>query len=163
MNIHYTRPDINDLKELMHIENLGFRPDEAATEKSMRERIKNIPDTFIVARDEQDKIIGYVVGPVINHRYLTDELFENTHPNPPSGGFQSILSLVVHPDYRGQGIATRLLERLEEACKKSQRSGITLTCLDDLIPFYEAIGFVNEGKSVSTHAGDTWFNLVKEL
>ena len=48
MNIHYTKPGLNDIKELMHIENLGFRPDEAATENAMRERIKNISDTFIV-------------------------------------------------------------------------------------------------------------------
>ncbi|PAD34893.1 GNAT family N-acetyltransferase [Terribacillus saccharophilus] len=163
MKINFTAPHQNDIKELMYIEDSGFTPDEAATEEAMLERIEIIADSFIVAKDEQDNILGYVVGPVIHQRYITDELFEHTIPNPSSAGFQSILSLAVHPDHRGKGIAVELLNELEKVCVSHQRQGISLTCLDYLVPFYEANGYCNEGKSASAHAGNVWFNLVKDL
>lgn len=163
MDIHFTVPHREDLEELMDIEYAGFTPDEAATKEAMLERIEIIADSFIVARDSRDKILGYVVGPVIPQRYITDELFEHTIPNPPSGGIQSILSLAVHPHHRGKGIAVKLLNELEKMCVRYQRQGITLTCLDHLVPFYEANGYCNEGESASGHAGKVWFNLVKSL
>ncbi|MFP7477964.1 GNAT family N-acetyltransferase [Terribacillus saccharophilus] len=163
MDINFTAPRPEYIKELMYIENSGFTPDEAATEEAMLNRITVIPDSFIVAKDEQAKIIGYVVGPVINHRYITDNLFEHSLPNPLRGGFQSILSIAVHPEYRGKGVASQLLCELERVCKRNKRDGITLTCLDYLVPFYETNGYRNEGKSDSEHAGEVWFNLVKEM
>lgn len=163
MYITYHTPEEQDLSELMVIERLGFTPEEAATESAMKERIQVIADSFIIAKNEREKINGYVVGPVIPTRYLTDDLFERTNPNPKVGGFQSILSLVVHPDYRGKGIARKLLKELEAVCVKKKREGVTLTCLEELVPFYEENGYCNEGKSNSTHAGEVWFNLVKEL
>lgn len=78
MNIHFSIPRPEDIKELIHIENSGFTPEEAASEEAMIERIAVIPDSFIIARDEQSKVIGYVVGPVLNQRYITDDLFENS-------------------------------------------------------------------------------------
>lgn len=156
MNIKFSTPRPEDIKELIHIENLGFTPEEAATEEAMLERIAVIPDSFIVARNEQSKIIGYVVGPVLKQRYITDDLFEKSVPNPFTGGFQSILSLVVHPDYRGKGIAAQLLDELERICVKSKREAITLTCLDYLVPFLRSewipergeIGFCTRGSSL---------------
>ncbi|TDB55056.1 MULTISPECIES: GNAT family N-acetyltransferase [Bacillaceae] len=163
MYITYHTPKEQDLSELMVIERLGFTPEEAATESAMKERIQFIADSFIIAKNKQGKITGYVVGPVISTRYLTDDLFEKTNLNPKEGGFQSVLSLVVHPDYRGQGIARKLLKELEAVCVNRKREGITLTCLEELVPFYEENGYYNEGKSNSTHAGEVWFNLVKEM
>ncbi|WP_430487781.1 GNAT family N-acetyltransferase [Priestia flexa] len=163
MYITYHTPKEQDLSELMVIERLGFTPEEAATESAMKERIQFIADSFIIAKNKQGKITGYVVGPVISTRYLTDDLFEKTNLNPKEGGFQSVLSLVVHPDYRGQGIARKLLQELEAVCVNRKREGITLTCLEELVPFYEENGYYNEGKSNSTHAGEVWFNLVKEM
>lgn len=163
MYITYHTPEEQDLSELMVIERLGFTPEEAATESAMKERIQVIADSFIIAKNKQGKITGYVVGPVISTRYLTDDLFEKTNLNPKEGGFQSVLSLVVHPDYRGQGVARKLLKELEAVCVNRKREGITLTCLEELVPFYEESGYCNEGKSNSTHAGEVWFNLVKEL
>lgn len=162
MKMMFRLPNLNDLDQIMAIENQGFSIDEAATREAMIERIQKIADSFILV-ESKEKILGYVVGPVISERYLYDELFEETVPNPKSGGYQSILSLVVASDYRNQGLASQLLKQLEKLSQKNQRQGITLTCLEDLIPFYEQNGYQNEGISTSQHANEIWFNLVKEF
>ena len=47
--------------------------------------------------------------------------------------------------------------------RAAQRGTVTLTCLQDRVPFYEALGYANEGPSASAHAGAQWFNMVKPL
>ena len=163
MHLIFTPPTPEDLPEIMAIENAGFTPEEAAAEAAMAERIRTIADSFIVARTSGGRIAGYVVGPVTAARYISDGLFAQSRPNPATGGFQTILSLATHPDLRSQGIASRLLEELAASCRRKQREGITLTCLENLIPFYQKHGYANEGVSASEHAGEVWYNLVKTL
>lgn len=161
MKIRYA--ESTDLQALMRIETSGFTPAEAATEVSMAERIQVIADTFLVAINETDQIQGFIVGPIVNQRYLTDDLFERVIANPINGGFQSVLSLAVAPEAQHQQIGSKLLKQLINDAKKSQRLGITLTCLERLVPFYELNGFTNEGRSNSTHGGEIWYNLVLEF
>ncbi|KRK35920.1 GNAT family N-acetyltransferase [Levilactobacillus parabrevis] len=151
-----------DLSQIMTIEHAGFSPAEAATPASMAERIALIPDTFLVAK-QGTTVVGYVVGPAFNQRYLTDALFEKSTPNAAGDAYQTVLSLAVSPDYRGAGIASHLLTALATVARQQRRRAITLTCLKRLVPFYEANGYVNEGVSTSTHAGETWYNLVLPL
>ena len=152
----------SDLSEILEIENEGFTPKEAATEKALIDRIQNIKDTFIVA-ESNGEIAGYVNGPVIENMYITDDLFETIEPNPSTGGYIAILGLVVAKDYRNQGLAGQLLKKLESTAKDNQREGITLTCKADLIPFYEKYGYTNDGISASEHGGVQWFNLIKQF
>lgn len=77
--------------------------------------------------------------------------------------YQTVLSLAVHPDFRGHGIGSQLLAELAQVAKAQGRVAITLTCLADLIPFYESNDYQNEGISASSHAGETWYNLVYPL
>ncbi|GAK47296.1 acetyltransferase [Secundilactobacillus oryzae JCM 18671] len=163
MKINFTHPTPADLPELVNVENSGFTPEEAATPTSLAERITAINDTFILAQDRKDQILGYVVGPATSERHLTDDLFETSQPNKPNDPYIAILSLVVIPEFQGQGIASQLLTEIETVAKAQGRKAISLTCLEKLIPFYERNGYVNEGESASTHAGETWFNLVKEI
>jgi len=163
MQINFRQAALNDLDRIMVIEESGFTPEEAATREAMAERIAVIPDTFILATDQDGTTVGYVVGPVIKDRYLHDDLFEKTVANPSVGGYVGVLSLVVDPAFHAQGIASKLLDELADRAKKSGRVGISLTCLEGLIPFYERNGYVNEGISDSTHAGETWYNLVLYL
>ncbi|MGO4886216.1 GNAT family N-acetyltransferase [Anaerobacillus sp. MEB173] len=153
--VHY-----NDLEQLLSIENEGFSKEEAATEQAFIERIRLIPDTFIVA-EKRGEIIGYVNGPVIHEPYITDDLFEKINKNPAKGGFQSILGLAVSKENRYQGVARILLEKMTELVKVNQREGITLTCKQELVPFYEKLGFSNHGVSESQHGGFRWYNMVK--
>lgn len=163
MTYSFTHPTQADLPRIMEIENAGFSPESAATEVAMQGRIDVINDSFILARDANGTIAGYIVGPVSRERYITDDLFSQSSPNPATGGVQTVLSLAVHPDYRGLGVARALVERLIGHCQTVQREAISLTCLANLVPFYEDLGFVNEGESASEHGGEVWYNLVREL
>ncbi len=163
MQLTFGHPSQADIPRIMQIEHAGFTPEEAASEAAMRERIDLINDSFIVARNAAGEVLGYVVGPVVNARYIHDDLFKKSRANPPHGGFCAILSLAVAPECRGMGIAGQLLQQLINQSRNACREGITLTCLENLIPFYEKHGFKNEGISDSQHAGETWYNLVIEL
>ena len=151
---------ISDLEQLILIENEGFSIEEAATKEVFIERIQLIPDTFIVA-EKDGEILGYINGPIIHQPYITDDLFEKIKENPKRGGYQSILGLAVAKRARDQGIAKILIKKMEELAKVNEREGITLTCKQGLVPFYEKCGFVNHGMSESQHGGVTWYNMVK--
>ncbi|MFJ8234883.1 GNAT family N-acetyltransferase [Ureibacillus sp. NPDC094379] len=154
--------EIKDLPALLKIENAGFTPEEAATEAAFRERIENIPDTFFVAV-EDGQVVGLINGPIVNVRYISDDLFETVPPNPRFGGHQTVLGVAVAPEQQGKGIASKLLKHLEDGARKAKRETVTLTCRAELISFYEKLGYKNEGKSQSEHGGIEWYNLVKEL
>lgn len=162
MELTIRRPRSADLSRIMAIEKAGFTPDEAATDLAMAERIKEIPDTFLVAETSTGEIAGYVVGPVIPQATLTDDLFEETQPNPAHGGYIAVLSLAVAPEYRRQGIGGFLLDALAAVAVEQGREGITLTCLAELIPFYEKHGYENRGVSASQHAGEVWYDMISE-
>ncbi|PEZ77486.1 GNAT family N-acetyltransferase [Bacillus sp. AFS017274] len=149
-----------DLEQLLFIENEGFSIEEAATKEALVERIQLIADTFIVA-EKEGEILGYINGPIINQPYITDDLFEEIKKNPKRGGYQSILGLAVSKQARNQGIAKILIKKMEELGEENGREGITLTCKQELVSFYEKFGFVSHGMSESKHGGVSWYNLVK--
>lgn len=151
-----------DLHRLIAIENQCFTPDEAATPEAFALRLARIPDSFWVA-ELHGEVVGLVNGPVVGERYIRDELFKELLANPVTGGHQTVLGLAVDPAQRKLGIGRRLLVQLEAVARAAQRETVTLTCLEDRVPFYEALGYVNEGRSTSAHAGEVWFNLVKPL
>lgn len=149
-----------DLEELIVIENEGFTKEEAATREAFVGRIQLIADTFIVA-EKDGEIVGYINGPVIPQIYITDDLFEEINENPKKGGYQSILGVAVSKKARKQGIARILFDKMEQLVIEKKRQGITLTCRQELIPFYEKLGFMNHGISDSQHGGVSWYNMVK--
>ena len=153
---------LKDLARIMEIERAGFTEAEAASEASMKERIEKIADTFFVV-EEAGEVRAFCVGNVMPQRYITDDLFETLSANTRTGGHQSILSIAVHPDDRGRGYGTQLLNAMEAVARQAQRETVTLTCKAPLISYYEAHDYMNEGASASTHGGESWFNLVKPL
>ncbi|WP_461213578.1 GNAT family N-acetyltransferase [Lacticaseibacillus sp. GG6-2] len=162
MPIQFRSAQSSDLPAIMTIENAGFTPDEAATEASMAARINQYPETFVVAIEDA-QVQGYIVGPTIAARYLSDDLFATAKPNSPTAPYLAVLSLAVAPSAQGRGIGSQLLTELRRVAAAQHRRGITLTCLQRLVAFYEANGYVNEGLSASTHAGEDWYNLVLDI
>ena len=152
---------MSDWEEILAIEQLNFPAAEAASSEVLKERIEQIPDPFLLA-ELHGELAGYIVGPAVQARYLTDDLFSNVGVNPSEGGFIAVQSLSIHPDFQRQGVGTLLLAALKETAVQQNRQGISLTCHDELIPYYEMSGFVHEGISDSTHGGTIWSNMVWE-
>ena len=157
--IKIRQAQLSDWEEVVHIENLNFPKEEAASPGALKERIQLIADTFLIA-ELNGQIVGYVVGPVLVSRHLTDVLFTRVTANPPTGGFIAIRSLSVHPDFQRQGMGTLLLAALKETAVQQNRQGISLICHDELISYYEMNGFGDEGISQSFHSGAPWFDMV---
>lgn len=162
MTLEITNATMNDLPAIVRIERLGFTAAEAGSEESFAERIQKIAATFLVAKLDQ-QVVGFVVGPAVEEQFVTDEMYEHTPENLPTGGHQLILSIATDPAYRGRGIGSRLLDALTELSIKHQREDLSLDTLTKNVPFYEANGFKKVGVSASTHAGETWYNMVKPL
>lgn len=52
-----------------------------------------------------------------------------------------IIDLIIHPDYQGKGLGSKLLERLVSKCKEHKIRDIQLFSARDKFAFYEKIGF----------------------
>lgn len=150
---------INDLEELTRIEAECFPAAEAATEENFRGRLEVYPDFFWILENEDGKIVSFVNGMVTNDKVLTDEMFENPNLHDENGDWQMIFGVNTLPGFRRRGYAEKVLRKVVEDAKNAGRKGVVLTCKDRLVPFYEKIGFVNEGLSESTHGGAVWYNM----
>ena len=156
---------MNDLDSVVSIESDTFEMSQEMTQKDMIGRIENYPDTFLVAEIDH-QVVGHVFGPAFNKRYIEDEIYFKNHLNRKDDQYQTVLSLAVSPEFRKQGIATKLLDKLSKIAKKQNRRAVTLTCLPKLFSFYEKRGFVNEGKTsddIPDPDNVSSFNMVKEL
>ncbi|AKP03040.1 GNAT family N-acetyltransferase [Companilactobacillus pabuli] len=157
-----TKVTLKDLPEIVRIENLGFTPEEAGTKEQYQDRIEKLQDTFLIARINE-QVVGFVVGPAVKEKFVEDWMYENTPKNLPTGGNQIIFTIAVDPNFRGHSIGSKLLKAMENNARKAQRESISLTSLEKNLPFYLKNGFKNLGVADSEHAGETWYNLVKEL
>lgn len=162
MSLTFQPARLTDLSAIMTIEQAGFTPAEAATGSSMAARITAYPETFLTAW-QAGQLVGYVVGPAISSRHLTDDLFETAQPNSSAAPYLAILSLAVAPAVQGQGVGSALLAQFATVGRQQRRLGLTLTCLAALVPFYQRNGFVSDGQSASTHAGEVWYDMVQLL
>lgn len=151
---------IDDLPEIMRLEHLGFNEAEAGSEEAYRDRINKLHETFLTIQDD-GKVIGFVVGPAVKQRFIEDEMFDVTPDNLFDGGHQLIFTIAIDPDYRGQGIGSKLLTEFESNAHKAHRTSIALTCLKDRIPFYEKNGYINQGIAGSEHGNEVWYNMEK--
>ena len=154
---------IEDLDQVTEVEALCFPTAEAAVEASFRQRIETFPDSFFVAEDENGRIIGFINGCVTDERTIRDEMFEDSGLHRPEGLYQSVFGLDVIPEFRRQGVAADLMNRLMQEAKARGKKGMILTCKDRLIHYYEKFGYVNMGVSRSVHGGAVWYDMILEF
>lgn len=120
-----------------------------AVRLSIKERIQKFTGSFLVARNLEEEVVGFITGPVVDSKYdyIEDWMYEKeTESLAGPGGNQMVLTIAVHPDYRGQGIGSQLLDRFAETAKEMKLGRIALTCLEDRVPFYEKMATSTMGK-----------------
>ena len=104
--------------------------------KEIFKKIKSDPDCIIYVAVLDSKIIGATTL-LIEQKFIHD-----------GGLVGHIEDVVVRKEYQGSGIGQKLVKSLLEYAKKKGCYKIILDCADDLVPFYEKIGFKRHSNSM---------------
>lgn len=155
--------EMKDLDDISKLENICFNKEEAATKEAFEYRIGAFPESFYVAVNENNEIVGLVNGCVTDNLVISDELFEPGGGHNPVGKNQTVFGLLVDPRFQKKGIAAELMVAIMESAKKAGREKIILTCKENLIQYYEGFGYINNGVSKSTHGGAVWYDMMADL
>mgnify|MGYP001051621334 CR=1 FL=1 len=153
---------LTDLDAITALENTCFPPNEAATRNSFIKRLQSFPDHFWVLEIE-GQLIGFINGMVTNNETIIDEMFAQANLHNDEGKWQSIFGLAVDPAFRKHGYAGKLIHHFIEKARADKRTGVTLTCKEYLVPYYEKFGFTDRGISASVHGGEVWHDMTIKL
>ena len=100
--------------------------------KNILRKIISNPDYIIEVVEENGKIIGSAT------LFIEQKFIHN------GGKVGHIEDVVVSKEYEGKGIGIKLVTSLLEKAKAMNCYKTILDCNDELIPFYERIGFKQE-------------------
>lgn len=152
---------IEDLVEIYDIECANFTSSEVISVSVFEEYIKKSPETFFVI-EEEHRIVAYCLSVLSPSRTVTDDLFSGFNRILSDNGYLKILSLSIHSKFQKQGFGTMLIATLKDYCKFKSYKGISLTCHDILIPYYEMNGFKEIGLSESIFGAQIWYDMILE-
>ena len=152
----------SDLTRCFEIETLAYAGEEAATKEKILTRIEGYSEGFIVLENEHE-IIGFVNSGATYKVVLSDEEFKELVGHDPEGQYIVVMSVVVHPDYQGQGMTTKLMTHFIDKMKVLNKRNIYLICQSELVAMYRKYGFVHIGESDSSHGGLSWHEMSLEL
>ncbi|TEW52977.1 GNAT family N-acetyltransferase [Psychromonas algicola] len=147
-----------DLERCFEIETLAYAGEEAATKEKILTRIQGYPDGFIVLENE-DEIIGFINSGATHQVVLSDEEFKELVGHDPKGDYIVIMSVVIHPDYQGQSMTTKLMSHFIKQMKALGKKSIYLICQSELVDMYAKYRFIHIGESDSVHGGLSWHEM----
>lgn len=119
-----------DFKEYVSLIN-EFRPIGIEINKETFENIYDIifKNSIIFVIEEDGKIIG-------TSKLIIEQKFIH---NLSKYGY--IEDVIINSKYRGQNYGTAIVNHIVNYCRKNNFFKLTLTCKEDLIPFYEKNDF----------------------
>ena len=153
---------MQDIEEISAIENECFPPEQACTKEQFKQRLTYYPEHFWLL-EKDGEIISFVDGFCTDEETLTDEMYEKAELHNESGKIQMIFGVNTLPAYRKKGYASLLIRYIIEQSQKQGRKAIILTCKEEKIPFYEHLGFENQGLSSSVHGDVQWYQMIRRL
>lgn len=110
----------------------SFRPFDLSREEAgaiLRERIRN--GLLTVVAEYSERIIG-TASLLVDHKFINN------------GGRVAIVEdVIVLPEFQGMGVGGRLVTALVEEAQRLGCYKICLYCSDDLVQYYERLGFVH--------------------
>jgi len=161
--LKFRNAQIEDLDSIVSIEAACFPKAEAASRKSIEERINIFPDGFLVT-ELDNIIIGFINGAATNRETIIDPMFESMKEHHTDQGKTiAIYGVDIHPDYQGKGYSRPMMQTYIQNAKNNQRKQIILTCKAHLVNYYSSFGYQSIGISQSNHGGSEWFDMVLNL
>lgn len=164
-----TRPDHTcrhatsaDVDRCFHIETTAYEGDEAATREKIATRIAQYPAGFLVL-EVQGVIAGFINSGCAFEVHMADEAFKELIGHDPAGPQVVIMSVVVHPDFQGQGWSSLLMQRFIAHMRGQGKEAIHLMCRTHHVALYEKMGYRYERPSESAHGGIAWHEMVLAL
>lgn len=152
------RPE--EAEQAVAIEQICFPPNEACSEKDMKERIAKAPELFLVAVDKKTgKLAGSLNGLSTDEDSFRDEFFTNADLYNPDGKNIMILGLSVLPEYRMQGLGRELVFEYLRRERENDRKRVLLTCLKSKVRMYQKMGFIDQGIANSTWGDEEWHEM----
>lgn len=151
---------IEESDQAVAIEQICFPPNEACSEKCMKERIGVAAELFMVVIDRNTgRLAGFLNGLSTKESSFRDDFFTDISLYDKEGGNIMLLGLDVLPEYRGQGLAREIVRRYAKREKEKGRKKLILTCLDSKVPMYLKFGFTDLGIANSTWGGEEWHEM----
>ena len=124
----------------------------------MQKRLKAYPDHYLLLF-EGGALAAYVGGAVTEQADLEDFMFSDASIHDERGSWQMVFGLGTCPAFRKKGYAFHLMRRFIAMAKEEGRRGVVLTCKPQLLSFYSALGFEDEGVCPSSHGGQVWHQM----
>ena len=153
-----------EAEQAVEIEKICFPPNEACSEKNMKDRIAAAPELFLVAIDkETEKLAGFLNGIATNEYAFRDEFFTDARLHDPEGKNIMLLGLDVLPEYRRQGLGRELVYQYLRREREKDRRMVFLTCLKSKVKMYQKFGFMDRGIADSTWGGEEWHEMTCTL
>ena len=150
----------DEAEQAVAIEQICFPPNEACSEKHMRDRIAKASELFLVAMDkETGKLAGFLNGLATEESSFRDEFFTNADLHNPNGRHIMLLGLDVLPEYRRQGLGRELVSQYLKREWERGRKRVFLTCLESKVEMYEKFGFFDQGIADSAWGGEEWHEM----
>jgi predicted acetyltransferase len=128
-----------------------FNDSRKIMDETEKDKIKASLKNYFIRHIEDNEFIGIVCecnGKVISTAYLViDEWPANR--NFPNGKIGTLLNVYTYPEYRRNGVATKVIKKIIEEAKKQDVSIINLSATKDGENVYRKIGFTEpEDKSM---------------
>ena len=150
----------DEANQAVLIEQICFPPNEACSERNMKERIAKAPELFLVAVDRETGLVaGFLNGLSTDEEIFRDEFFTDAELYSPTGKNVMLLGLDVLPQYRRQGLGTALVEEYVRRERENGRQALILTCLQDKVEMYRKMEFRDNGIANSTWGGEEWHEM----
>ena len=151
-----------DLDRCVAIEQLAYEGDEAASREKIRTRIDHYPQGFLVL-EVDNQIVGFINSGSTDDVHMEKNEFKQLIGHNPQGRHNVIMSVVIHPDYQGQGLSEVLMQNYILRMKHQGKASIQLMCKSTHIPFYQRFGFQYLCRSAAEHAGKAWHEMALAL
>lgn len=135
---------------------------------------------LFIEKENKQALIGHVIATWSPYTHITDgamlmpkdwQSLPQEEPvyaegelvgNDRSGDTIAVHSVAILPEYQGKKIGRTLMrlyiQRLQKTPSHAKR--VVLIAHDHLVPFYESVGFKNQGPSECKFGGGGWIDMV---